>query len=380
MRRSLASEYNISLILKFINERKVMKVWKSDQTVRNYIFNLHNFAEFLKQRKFEDVDKDIAIEYVGYLTRKISNRTNRELKGITIEVAKARMMSFYRWLNNGERPDFLKDFKVNLKPISVKMDQILSIEEVKRMVEIADNVRDKATVAFLYESGCRIGEFLNLRIKDVKFDKFGALVSLSGKTGDREIRIVDSLPYIKNMMRYRSSNKEDDWLWISKYEKETMKLDYMSISHMLKNLGVRAGIKKNTRPHIFRHSRATHLVPKLPESAMRIYFGWSPGSDMPKMYIHLSGKDVDNIVLSKVYGIKSEKDEREIAMSPKTCPNCEASNSADSDFCSNCKWALDNNSISRPEKEYWKTVTLEKLEKLVDEKLEEIVIRRMGNS
>jgi hypothetical protein len=41
---------------------------------------------------------------------------------------------------------------------------------------------------------------------------------------------------------------------------------------------------------------------------------------------------------------------------------------------------LDNNSISRPEKEYWKTVTLEKLEKLVDEKLEEIVIRRMGNS
>jgi ribosomal protein S27AE len=103
---------------------------------------------------------------------------------------------------------------------------------------------------------------------------------------------------------------------------------------------------------------------------------------MPERYIHLSGKKLDDMTLKNLYRINTEgkKEKREIAMSPKVCPNCGESNPSDYDFCLKCKWALDNNSISRPEKEYWKTVTLEKLEKLVDEKLEEIVIRRMGNS
>jgi len=384
LRKSHASKHNISVMLDFFTAKKASGKWKSMQTERNYIFNLHGLAEFLGDIKFEEVGKKEIIGYLDLLGRKVSYRTKRKLTPLTIEVAKSRLLALYRWLNGNELPKFLveMDLKVDLSPITVKPEQLLNEDEVKIMIELADNARDKAIVAFLYESGCRIGEFLNMHIKDVSFDKFGAIVHVSGKTGSRDIRIVNCVPYLKEWIRYHPDNNAENWFWVSKYEKEVEKLNYMSISHLLKDLGKRAGIRKAIHAHLYRHSVITRDSEFLSESALRLRYGWSNGSEMPERYIHLSGKKLDDMTLKNLYHINTEgnKEKREIAMSPKVCPNCGESNPSDYDFCLKCKWALDNNSISRPEKEYWKTVTLEKLEKLVDEKLEEIVIRRMSNS
>jgi integrase len=348
--------------------------------MKNYIFNLHGFAEFLKDKNFEDVNLDDTIGYIDYMKKKINKKTNKELKEITIEVAKARLMTLLKWINNGELPKFLKDMHVKINPINVTPDQILTEEEVKKLITATKNFRDKAIIAVLYESGCRSGEFLNIKIRDVRFDKFGALLHVNGKTGERTIRLVNTVPYLKEWLRYHPDNREDSWFWVAKYDKDIKRIDYMSIWHNLKESAIKAGINKNVRPHIMRHSRITHVASKMPESALRMMFGWTPGSDMPKVYIHLSGKDVDDIVLPGLYGINvKKKDENRSAMSPKKCSNCGEDNPSDNDFCLKCKWPLGDNSIWNPEKEYWKTITIEKLEKLVDEKLEEIVMRKMSN-
>jgi integrase/recombinase XerD len=44
----------------------------------------------------------------------------------------------------------------------------------------------------------------------------------------------------------------------------------------------------------------------LTEAKMNAYFGWIQGSDMPSIYVHLSGRDIDDAVL-KANGI-IEKD------------------------------------------------------------------------
>ena len=44
--------------------------------------------------------------------------------------------------------------------------------------------RDKAFIMTLWESGCRVGEILALRIRHVAFDEYGAILRVSGKTGD----------------------------------------------------------------------------------------------------------------------------------------------------------------------------------------------------
>jgi integrase len=50
-------------------------------------------------------------------------------------------------------------------------------------------------------------------------------------------------------------------------------------------------------PHLLRHSRATHLAKFLTESQLKAYFGWTQDSKMTRIYIHLSGKDVDEAIL-----------------------------------------------------------------------------------
>jgi hypothetical protein len=72
----------------------------------------------------------------------------------------------------------------------------------------------------------------------------------------------------------------------------------------------KAGINKNLHPHLFRHSRATYMANFLTEAQMNAYFGWVQGSDMPAVYVHLSGRDIDDAVL-KANGIMKSENEPE---------------------------------------------------------------------
>lgn len=374
LRKSLASEHNLSLILKFINERSIMQRWKSKCTTKNYIFSLHSLAEFIKNKKFEDVNKDDTIEYFGYLMKRINIKTDKELKRITVDIAKARIKSFFRWLYNGECPPFLKDMKTNLKPITVTSVEILTEEEVSRLIQAANNIRDKTIVAVLYESGCRIGEFLNMRIRDVKFDEYGAIMNVNGKTGERGIRIVHSVPYLKEWLRYHPDKKEESWLWLSKNNKDIKKITYLGVWFTLKDLARRANIPKNVRPHILRHSRITHTALKLKESAQRMIYGWTPGSDMPRIYTHLTGMDVDESVLWDLYGKNKGKKEKKSLIEPKICFNCGQENPSDYDFCSKCKIPLSIDEIEAKEKNFLLPI----IQRMIDRTMEELKTKKAG--
>lgn len=79
-----------------------------------------------------------------------------------------------------------------------------------------------------------------------------------------------------------------------------------SWSRILKKLASRAGIGKTVHPHLLRHSRATHLTGEgLNEIHLRRIFGWTRDSDIPSIYVHLSGKYTDRATL-EIYGIERD--------------------------------------------------------------------------
>lgn len=108
------------------------------------------------------------------------------------------LKKFYKWLKEEkgqnfskyEYPNEVKWINTGKKQNKKKLPQeLLTIEDIKKLAEKTNNLRDKAIILFLYESGGRIGEILNTKIKDLENDKFGSLITLSGKTGPRKIRI-----------------------------------------------------------------------------------------------------------------------------------------------------------------------------------------------
>jgi integrase/recombinase XerD len=73
---------------------------------------------------------------------------------------------------------------------------------------------------------------------------------------------------------------------------------------------------------------------------MKEFFGWTQDSKMAGVYIHLSGRDVDNALL-KVYGIKNDKDNKESISKPRECSRCEQNYQTTNKFCSRCGMPLD---------------------------------------
>ncbi len=261
---------------------------------------------------------------------------------------------FYKWLNGDEEyPDKVKWIKTTMKNGNHKLpEELLSEKDIENLIKAANNSRNRAFVFTLYESGCRIGELLSLKIKHVSFDDFGARLIVNGKTGMRRVRIIAAVPHLSAWLNdHPYKNNPNSYLWINKGTKNNGKpMCHGNVRKLLQKLANKAGINKRIFPHLFRHSRATHLAKHLTEAQMNEFFGWVQGSDMPSTYVHLSGRDVDSALL-KTYGIKKNGEEDESRLKPKKCPRCNTDNPSTGKFCNKCGLPLDIETSIKVDKE-----------------------------
>jgi len=223
---------------------------------------------------------------------------------------------------------------------------LLTLEDVKNLANATENLRDRAFVFLLYESGARIGEMMNIRIKDVEFDKYGAKILIpEGKTGPRKIRLIASPPAISNWLNQHPNRTDKNsplFVGISNF-KRGKNVVYQNYRKMLLKTASKIGFTKPVNPHHFRHSRATELAKKLTEAQLCGYMGWIAGSKEAATYVHLSGRDIDNAILESAGIIEIEKDTNNLK--PIVCPRCGIKNDPASRFCSGCSLGLDEKSI-----------------------------------
>ena len=163
--------------------------------------------------------------------------------------------------------------------------------------------------------------------------------------------LVNSGPYLAAWLALHPFKDDPDApLWMStgtrrharKHFERTGQLLSMnsnSVRAVLQDLGKLAGVKKKLNPHAFRHARATELAKHLKESELRAYMGWTPGSPMPGIYVHLSGRDTDAAILA-AYGVSTPDSSRMLSR-PKACPACSESNPNGSRMCLRCGQPLD---------------------------------------
>lgn len=245
---------------------------------------------------------------------------------------------FFRWLKQtNDYPDEVSWITFKIRNNRLLPEEILTEEEVERLVISAYSIRDKAFILVLYESGCRIGELLSLSLKNVQFDEYGAKLIVDGKTGMRRVRIIFSAPKLALWIDNHPLRENPDApLWITQsMNRRNKQLMYSSAKSMLKKVAKRSGIRKRIYPHLFRHSRATHLANHLTESQLKHHLGWVQASKMASIYVHLSGRDVDQAFLN-LQGIKSDIAIDKPKITLQVCSRCEYKNSPTSKFCNKC--------------------------------------------
>jgi hypothetical protein len=249
-----------------------------------------------------------------------------------------------RWIHFGEDsdkgyPDCVSWIKISRGSKSLGK-QILSAAEVKMLIDATDAQRDRALLFVAYESGCRASELIGLRLGDIKVDKYGAVLRVDGKTGPRRLRIFEAVPDLQLWLGMHPRREDPDApLWSSR-QGELRGINRRTLDCIIRKYARRAGLKGGISAHSFRHSRATHLATVLKEAQMREFFGWTKDSDMPSIYVHLSGRDLDE-TLFQHYGIKQKEAPKESPLAPRTCPRCRLENSASAKFCQRCSAVLD---------------------------------------
>jgi integrase/recombinase XerD len=219
--------------------------------------------------------------------------------------------------------------------------EYLEENEVPRLINAAPTVQKKAFLACMYESGARPEEFLRLTNIDVKFDTNGAILFLRGKTGERRVRIVSFAKLLQQWLEIHPLKENHQFpLWISQatnYKNDALGL--RGAQKIIDETLSKANLNKHKRLYLLRHSRATHLCKHLTEAQLCVFFGWAIGTKVVRRYIHLTGKDLDNTLLS--IGQGRQLQHQEYQLQSRKCNRCSENLSPTQQFCSRCGLSCD---------------------------------------
>lgn len=339
------------LIREFIAERRSC-VGISVGRANKLVFTLLGWRRFIG----EFSENTIADLYAGVPALKSGmNLRGRPFKQNTISDYVAILKQFYLWLIENEY-SFIQEKKLRKmqtprkNPMTKTASALLTPDEVRAMIKACIRSVDKALITMLYEGGFRVGEIGTMRWGDIKFDRYGVIVNVNFKTGiPRYVRIIMGKEYLAQWRHdYPGVPEGDARVFLNRNGKP---LTHAMICKQLERLAERGSVTKHITPHLFRHSRITHLIQEgVSESVIKLMMWGSINSKMFQTYAHLTGSDIDTELL-QVYGIAPDttrgKDSR---LEPRQCVHCQTINSPVANYCIVCGHSFTEDAADEEEK------------------------------
>ena len=312
-----------------------------EKTIRTKLWRIYPFLQHLDFIDAKTVAREQLEDYVIERQNRCSPFT---VQGDILEVK-----LFFRWLTQGSEKDLFQNIKIKKPRRHLPVEQLITREDIIRLVDACDKPRDRALIMLMWDSGARIGELLSLNIGHVQFDRYGAVVIVTGKTGMRRLRLISSLPDLQtwiNMHPLRADANAPLFVTSRRYGHEPRRMSARTVENRLKYVARKLGMTKPIHPHAIRHARLTDLTRSngkkqgLSEMELRLVAGWEKNSAMPEVYIHLSGADVERKLLENAGFIDDTPDPADTSLEPRQCPRCKALNAHDALYCATCSMAL----------------------------------------
>ena len=228
--------------------------------------------------------KDIR-EYLEELAEK-------DYSGSTLNVNLQALKFFFCGIMNKKMKIYLKYSKE-----SKKLPVVLSKEEVKKLLDNINNEKHKFIVSFMYSTGVRVSELVNIHVGDLELERGFGWVR-HGK-GDKDRMFIISEKLINGLAALTKNKNPGEFLFLTN---KNQKYNVNSIYMIIKNASKLSGIAryKRVHPHTLRHSFATHLIEN----------GYSIG-DVKHLLGHASPETTTvyiHTASSKMLGIKSPLD------------------------------------------------------------------------
>lgn len=172
------------------------------------------------------------------------------------------------------------------------LPNVLSKEEVKRILEAPQNIKHRTMLSLIYSCGLRRSELLNLKPLDI--DSKRNLIIIRAAKGKKD-RIVPLSEKILLMLRnYYKAYQPKTWLFEGQFENE--QYSEKSLENVLKQSLAKAKINKPVTLHWLRHSYATHLLEAGTDLRYIQEILGHKSSKTTEIYTHVSEKSVQKII------------------------------------------------------------------------------------
>lgn len=227
------------------------------------------------KRYLKFVAMDLKIGNLGGITlqhieKYLAELTNTGLEVSTIARNISSIRSFHEFAVAEQIAEANPAELIELPKKARKLPGVLSPEEVVSIINEADRadyagIRDAAILETLYASGMRVSELTDLEMDQLFFEI--GFIRVIGK-GNKE-RLVPVGEHAQQAIEHYIETSRIEFINPDKPGKTKNRLflnqrggplSRMSVWNIVNKYAMKAGIKKNVYPHIFRHSFATHLL------------------------------------------------------------------------------------------------------------------------
>ena len=221
----------------------------SPTTVRTYLYAVERFARHFKCRP-DRLNHTHLRSYQAFLLR------TGQLTPRTVRLHVSALRFFF--VKTLKRRYLLDDTPYPKAPR--RLPQILSVEEMTRLIDAADGLYHRTMLMVLYSTGIRSAELLQLQVADI--DSRRMLIHIRQGKGGRDRYVVLSPTLLATLRVYYRWMRPQTWLFPGTVH--NWRADKPVTKRILWNAVViaakRAGLRTRVSPHLIRHSFATHLL------------------------------------------------------------------------------------------------------------------------
>ena len=242
----------------------------SSETIRSYIGAVERFA-----KHFGKPPDQLGPEHIRQWQAYLLHERKLAVGTVVAQVAGLRFF-FVRTLKRRFPPDSIPYPKYTHHGVP----QVLSPEEVARLIDAASNLQARAILMTLYSTGMRRSELLRLRVQDIDSERMVVHIR-KGKGGkDRDVPLCPML--LATLREYWRWKKPKTWLFPRGIgpRGKSEHLTGHTVWYACAEAARHAGLKKHVAPHMLRHSFATHLLEN--------------GADLPTIQVLLGHADLES--------------------------------------------------------------------------------------
>jgi site-specific recombinase XerD len=252
----------------------------SFKSIKAYTLHLKRYANYTGKLDTYDIDK--IKNYLLYL------RDAKQVSVTYLTQAICAIKFYYCKLKGIEEIEF----KISFPKKENKLPNVLSKEEVEKIITSIKNLKHKAMLMLIYSSGMRVSEAASLLIADINKER--GLITIKQAKGHKDRVTLLSKKMLEVLKEYYMEYRPEQWLFPS--DDKSKHITARTIQIVFHKACERVRINKQVSVHTLRHSFATHLL----ESGVDIRYIQEllghQSSKTTEIYTHVSNSSLNKII------------------------------------------------------------------------------------